>query len=313
MSNELIKSENNIAIKSEERNISDVVLNKIHKFQSNGQIFFPNNYSPENALKSAYLILTETVDKDKKPVLQTCSRESIANCLLNMVIQGLNPAKKQCYFIPYGKKLTLMPSYFGYQAIAKQFGEIEDVVAEVIYEKDEFEFEVDVINSNKIITKHKRTLESMEDRTIRGAYATIIFKNGKRKTEIMTIAQIKASWQKSKVDPNDTKSVHKQFPEDMAKRTVINKLLKYYINTQDDSNLQLLKQAFKECDEEVTESEVEYEVSQEANTQEIDFETGEVIETNTINESENNVNTEVPPAQNDINNTTEEKKVERGF
>jgi len=302
----LVKQDTQIAALSE-KNISDTVLNKIHKFQNEGQIFFPDNYSPENALKSAYLILSETVDKDKQPVLQSCSRESIANCLLNMVIQGLNPAKKQCYFIPYGKKLTLMPSYFGYQAIAKQFGEIIDIVAEVVYSKDDFEFEI--YNTNKKITKHKRTLESMEDRKIRAAYCTIIFKDGREKTEIMTIDQIQISWQKSKSNPNDEKSVHKLFPEDMAKRTVINKTLKYYINTKDDTNLVLLKKAFEENDEELSEVESEYEVSQNANTQEIDFETGEIIEAKAINE-----NTEVPPALNNINDIAEEeKKVQRSF
>lgn len=305
MSNELIKSENSIA-SIDEKNISDVVLNKIHKFQNNGQIFFPDNYSPENALKSAYLILSETVDKDKRPVLQACTKESIANCLLNMVIQGLNPAKKQCYFIPYGNKLTLMPSYFGYQAIAKQFGEIEDVVAEVIYAKDEFEFEIDVVENNKIITKHKRTLDSMEERTIRAAYCTIVFKNGKKKTEIMTMEQIKISWQKSKMNPNSKESVHNLFPEDMAKRTVINKTLKYYINTQNDNNLVLLKRAFEDSEEELSEIEADYEITQNANTEEIDFETGEIVETTTVVEDNNST---VSPAQVNM----PEKRVERGF
>ena len=304
MNNELVKNESSIAV-MDERNISDVVLKKVQRFQNDGQIFFPESYSPENALKSAYLILSETVDKDKKPVLQACSKESIANCLLNMVIQGLNPAKKQCYFIPYGTKLTLMPSYFGYQAIAKQFGEIVDVVAEIIYAKDDFEFEIDVIENNKVITKHKRTLESMEERTIRGAYCTIIYKNGKKKTEIMTMDQIRTSWKKSKINPDGKDSVHAMFPEDMAKRTVINKTLKYYINTQNDSNLALLKKAFDENDEELATMEVEYEISQNANTEEIDFSTTEVIEATVVDE------TQVPLAQ--PTNVEEPKKVERGF
>lgn len=308
MSNELVQTEKSVAV-LDERNISDVVMNKIHKFQNNGQIFFPDNYSPENALKSAYLILTETTDKNKKPVLQACSKESIANCLLNMVIQGLNPAKKQCYFIPYGEKLTLMPSYFGYQAIAKQFGEIEDIVAEVVYAKDEFEFDIDVINNTKNISKHKRTLESMEDRQIKAAYCTIMFKSGKTKTEIMTMDQIKTSWKKSKTNTEDPNSVHQQFPEDMAKRTVINKTLKYYINTQNDSNLMLLKQAFMDSEEELSEIEADYEITQNANTETIDFETGEIIDATPESD-----NTTVPPAQNiNIPEDVKATSVERDF
>ena len=66
MSNELVKKEEKQLVVKEERNITDNVLNKIHQFQSNGQIYFPDNYSPENALKSAWLKLQEVKDKDNK-------------------------------------------------------------------------------------------------------------------------------------------------------------------------------------------------------------------------------------------------------
>ena len=140
MSNELVKKEEKqLQVVKEERNITDNVLNKIHQFQNNGQIYFPNNYSPENALKSAWLKLQEVKDKNGKLALEVCTQPSIANALLNMVIQGLNPMKNQCYFIPFGNQLTLMRSYFGSIAVAKQFGEIRDITAEVIYVGDKVE------------------------------------------------------------------------------------------------------------------------------------------------------------------------------
>jgi len=128
MSNEIINKDEEKELmeikKMVDKNVADFVLSKIQKLQSNGEIYFPNNYSPENALKSAWLKLQETKDKNDKPVLQSCTQISIANALLNMVVQGLNPMKNQCYFIPYGNQLTLMRSYFGSIAVAKQFGEI---------------------------------------------------------------------------------------------------------------------------------------------------------------------------------------------
>ena len=137
-------------------NITDEVLVKIQKFEKNGQIFFPNNYSPENALKNAWLKLQEVKDRNGNLALNVCTKPSIANALLNMVIQGLNPMKNQCYFIPYGDQLTLSRSYFGTIAVAKQFGEIIDITAEVIYEEDEVETEIE--HGKTIITKHKRSL-----------------------------------------------------------------------------------------------------------------------------------------------------------
>ena len=92
--------------------IVDVVASRVRGFLERGEIHLPDNYSPENALKSAYLKLQETKDKSGKPVLSVCTSTSIANSLFDMVIQGLNPAKEQCYFIAYGNQLVCQRSYW---------------------------------------------------------------------------------------------------------------------------------------------------------------------------------------------------------
>ena len=288
MSNELVKKEEKqLQVVKEERNITDNVLNKIHQFQNNGQIYFPNNYSPENALKSAWLKLQEVKDKNGKLALEVCTQPSIANALLNMVIQGLNPMKNQCYFIPFGNQLTLMRSYFGSIAVAKQFGEIKDITAEVIYEGDKVETEIK--RGKTTILSHTRSFENINKAKIVGAYATILYNNNIEESLLMTIDQIKTSWKKSKLNPESKDSTHSQFTEDMCKRTVINKICKYYINTKDDSNLNMIKMAFETSDEELKESEVEYEIQENANKELIDVETGEIQEIEDTASVENNV------------------------
>lgn len=279
MSNEMVKKEaNKLPVVKEEANITDNVLNKIQKFQSNGQIYFPNNYSPENALKSAWLKLQDVKDKNGKLALEVCTRESVANALLNMVIQGLNPMKNQCYFIPYGNQLTLMRSYFGSITVAKQFGEIEDITAEVIYEGDKLETEIK--RGKTLIRTHTRSFENINKAKIVGAYATISYKDNTEESVVMTLDQIKTSWKKSKLNPEGKDSTHSLYTEDMCKRTVINKICKYYINTKDDSNLNMIKQAFETSDEELKESEVEYEIQEKANKEVIDIkpETTDIVE-----------------------------------
>ena len=268
-------------------NITDEVLVKIQKFEKNGQIFFPNNYSPENALKNAWLKLQEVKDRNGNLALNVCTKPSIANALLNMVIQGLNPMKNQCYFIPYGDQLTLSRSYFGTIAVAKQFGEIIDITAEVIYEEDEVETEIE--HGKTIITKHKRKFGNIDKTKIIGAYATILYKesaNKKNESIIMNMEQIRTSWKKSKVNPNSADSVHSLYTEDMCKRTVINKIGKYYINSRDDSNLNVLKEAFESSDEEMREAEIAYEIQTNANKEVIDVETGEIKEQQVLTEEE---------------------------
>lgn len=113
----------------------DSVSHKLRKFADKGELVLPSNYSIENALKSAWLMLQETVDKDKRPVLLACTKASIANALLDMAVQGLNPGKKQCYFIAFGTKLLCLRSYFGAMVVAERVGLSSDMVHVVPYQK----------------------------------------------------------------------------------------------------------------------------------------------------------------------------------
>lgn len=292
MSNELVKrEENQVKVSSGDRNITDTVLNKVKQFQQAGQIYFPNNYSPENALKSAWLKLQEVKDKNGKLALEVCTQPSIANALLNMIIQGLNPMKNQCYFIPFGNQLTLMRSYFGSIAVAKQFGEIENITAEVIYQGDKLETEIK--RGKTLIVSHTRSFDNINKAKVIGAYATILYKDDTEESLVMTIEQIKTSWKKSKLNPDSKESTHSQFTEDMCKRTVINKICKYYINTKDDSNLNMIKQAFETSDEEMREAEVEYEIEANANKETIDIE-DETEDTEIASEENSTVSEEKP-------------------
>ena len=113
---------------------------------------FPVNYNVSNALNSAYLILQETVDNQKNPVLKSCSPQSIASTLLDMTVQALNPTKKQCYFVAMGGKLKLMRSYQGTMAVAKRSGVKKTPIAQIIYEGDTFKYHIE--NGLCIIDEH---------------------------------------------------------------------------------------------------------------------------------------------------------------
>ena len=116
---------------------------------------FPDNYSVSNALNSAYLMLQDMTVRKKegadwvdKKVLDVCTKQSIASSLMDMAVQALNPMKKQCYFVTFGNKLTLMRSYQGTMAVAKRVG-ATDIRAEVIYEGDTFRYHIE--NGYKVI------------------------------------------------------------------------------------------------------------------------------------------------------------------
>jgi len=218
-----------------QKNITEQVLTKVAQFQSAGELKLPTGYSAENALKSAYLTLIETVDSQKVSVLVSCSKESIANALLDMVVQGLSPLKKQCYFIAYGNKLQMSRSYMGSIAVAKRVGGVTKVTANIIYNKDEFSYEIDPATGLKKILSHKQDFENIDDNAIKGAYATLMLSDGSVFIEIMNIRQIQLAWNQGSMKGNSP--AHKNFTGEMAKKTVINRACKLFINTSDDSGL----------------------------------------------------------------------------
>lgn len=281
----------------------EMVELQIADYQKNGQIHFPGNYSPQNALKSAFLVLQETLDRDKKPVLQTCTKESIAYSLLNTVIQGLSPAKKQIYFIPYGNKLSAMRSYHGTKAVVKRLTNVIDINAEVIYSNDIFEMQI--VSARKVVVKHEQNFQNIDSSKIVGAYCIIEYKDKNNEKqeyiEIMNKQQIDKAWSKSKTGA----SVAKEFPEDMCKRTVINRAAKHFVNTSDDSDL--LIDAFHKSSGAEFEDTVQNEVVNNANKEVFDGDFEEVDETKPEPQTKNKEKKEPKKAVKKEAETTTEK------
>lgn len=251
----------------------DAVSQKIQIYRDRGELNFPLNYSPENAMKSAWLIIQDLLDKDKKPVLEVCTRDSVINSLLDMVIQGLNPAKKQCYFIAYGNKLQMQRSYFGSIHVAKTVDpNIEDISdGEVVYEGDVFAFKK--VRGKTVISNHEQKLENINKANIIAAYCSVFYRDGSENSTIMTFAEIKQAWLQSKNYPIDdagnvkATSVHGKFTAEMAKKTVINKACKTIINSSDDSSL--IVNVYKRTENENAKAEAAAEIADNANKIEI--------------------------------------------
>lgn len=215
-------------------NISEQVLSRIEQFQKDGSMILPKNYSVENHMKSAWLALQEVEDKEHHKALQICTKESIANSLLDMVLQGLSVSKKQGYFIIYGNKLIFQRSYFGTIALAKRAGGmVSEPVANVIYDGDDFQYEIDPKTAKVSIIKHSQKLENIDNSKIKGAYALVTLADGTTQVTIMSMQQIRAAWGQGATKGNSP--AHKNFAEEMAKKTVIGRACKAIINSSDDA------------------------------------------------------------------------------
>ncbi|EMF0389607.1 recombinase RecT [Enterococcus hirae] len=222
-----------------QRSLDEQVISNLGRLQEQG-LEMPPGYSPQNALKSAFFELTNNTGGN---LLQMAAnnqemKTSISNALLDMVIQGLSPAKKQCYFIKYGNKVQLMRSYFGTMAVLDRVTGGADITPVVVRQDDEFEVAMD--GPNMVVKKHETKFENLDNEII-AAYVVIKLANGKETTTVMTKKQIDQSWAKSKMKGSGPQ---KEFPEEMAKRTVINRAAKVLINTSNDNYL--LVQAAKD-------------------------------------------------------------------
>ncbi|ADK16211.1 recombinase RecT [Clostridium ljungdahlii] len=281
------------------------VTTKINELRKNNEIVFPKNYSVANALNSAWLQLQEVKDKNDKPALEVCTKNSIIGSLYDMCLQGLTPAKKQCYFVVYGKQLQLMRSYMGTVAVTKRLEGVKDIKAYCIYEGDEFEETYDLDTATLNISKFNPKFENIDINKIKGAFAVVIGENGPIHTEVMNINQIQKAWGQGIAYKTGKSKAHNNFTDEMAKKTVINRACKMYANTSDDSDL--LIEAFNNTDKAYDEKDmvgnVEYEVKEEikdnANKKKIDVEVRENQDQNSKDKSKNIIDVKPKDVQSD--------------
>ncbi|PIC81060.1 recombination protein RecT [Sporosarcina sp. P18a] len=258
------------------------VANKVKAMVENNQINIPENYSIVNAVQAAYFKLTEVDFKKKTSLMDSATPESVAFSLQDMAIQALSVAKNQGYFIVYGDKMQFVRSYHGTQAVLKRLNGVKDVWANVIWKGETFDVEY---NDRGQLAFKSHTVDwqaaTGKKEDIQGAYCIIERDDGVQFLTVMTMAEIQTSWSQSSMQ-----TVQNKYPQEMAKRTVINRASKAFINTSDDSDLfigainRTTENEFED-DKPLREINPQHEIDQNANKEVLDFvepTTGEIIQ-----------------------------------
>lgn len=208
-------SQSAVALKRFQEETADMVLTRVEAMTDAGELVLPANYHAGNAVKLAWLYLQTVTDKNGRPAVDVCTRESICNCFLEMVIKGLSVGKKQCYFIVTGNQLSFWEDYRGKLMRTKRDTDIADVNAQVIYEGDKFAYSVDE-NGHYQLVSHETNLSNININKIVGAYAVVIKDDGSRYIEVMTMEQIRNSWMQGAAKGNS--GAHTKFTDQMAKK-----------------------------------------------------------------------------------------------
>lgn len=191
----------------------EMLIDNVNNFVKNLEI--PKTYDHIRATKSFGLALANVNGIEK------VSLSSVYQALNEYINKNYDISRNQCALIVYGDKLKLQRQYKGTKALAKQVDKsIVEIYSSAIYKGD-------VVNIKKImgrtIIEHQTQFENIKDSNVIGAYATVVRNiNGKLEedNEIMTMEQIAQSWSMSRAGNN----VHKKFPTQMSRKTVLNKL-----------------------------------------------------------------------------------------
>lgn len=235
---------------------------------------FPKDYNYLNELMGAYLILKETQDANKKPVLESCSQVSIANTLMDMVTLGVSMQKKQCYPVAYGGKLQCQISVYGNTCIARRYG-MKNIDAMCIYDGDEFKYHIE--NARIVIDSHTQDFMNVNKDKIVGAYAVVTMEDGSQYVELMNMDMIKQAWKQGFGYKENGSGTHQKFTDQMAMKTVKNRALKYIIRTY---GTQAVSDAYDNFEETETDDrvvmDVQHDISENANS--VDFEVADTVD-----------------------------------
>lgn len=254
----------------------DGLVTQLQEKQKYG-LTFPKDYNYSNELMGAYLILKETQDSNKKPVLESCTQVSIANTLMDMVTLGVSMQKKQCYPVAYGGKLQCQISVYGNTCIARRYG-LKTIDAMCIYEGDTFAYHIE--NARIVIDEHKQDFLHINKDKIIGAYAIVTMDDGSQYVELMNMDMIKQAWKQGFGYKENGSGTHQKFTDQMAMKTVKNRALKYIIRTY---GTQAVSDAYDNFEETETDDrvvmDVQHDISENANSEDFIVDEPEVADT----------------------------------
>ena len=175
----------------------------------------PKVMTPERFTRIALSAVSNT------PKLADCTPQSFLAAMMNAAQLGLEPNTPlgQAYLIPYGNQVQFQIGYKGLLDLAYRSGEVKTIMAQTVYENDEFDFSFGL----------EPTLKHVPAKTNRGKpvwfYAVFKLVNGGEGFEVMSVEDAREHGKKySKTYNNGPWQTNF---EEMAKKTVLKKALKY--------------------------------------------------------------------------------------
>lgn len=200
------------------------------KFQTSLKQVMPQHLKPERIVRVVLSAMTGN------PELLECTPETLMLSLMRAAAMGLEPdggALAQGYLVPFNvkvkqggmevwqKQCQFIPGYRGLVKLARNSGEVADVWAEVVYEKDAFDYDLGL---DQALT-HKRNDEVADPGPLKYAYAVARFRDGEKKFVVMNKREVEKVRASSKSGTGKY-SPWNAWEEEMWKKTAVRRLCK---------------------------------------------------------------------------------------
>lgn len=221
MTNEIVKQEVKKELSYQEK--VNLAVNFIDMAKGSWKEVLPKICTPErfamvalSCLKGNKKLLDALLTKDGKV--------SLVQALKTCAELGIEPDNRRAYLIPYKNEVKLIIDYKGIVELAMRSSFVSNIHADKVCDNDDFEYNIGQIEKHKIDFKKERG-------DVYAYYAVVTFKDGTKRYEVMSKAEIEEIKKRSSAWKNfENKGIICPWNTDydeMAKKTVFKRLAKW--------------------------------------------------------------------------------------
>lgn len=228
------KLKNRIAKKDQKNEVGEgkkpmTLMDYMEKHKKDFEMALPKHLNADRLMR---LAVTEF---RKNPAIRECSPESLLGAVMQAAQIGLEfDSLGSLYMVPFNnkkkdpetekeywvKEVQMQIGYKGMIELVRRTGQVTSIVAQEVYENDEFDFEYG-LNENLY---HKPTMGTDRGNLV-CFYAYARFKDGGHAFHVMSVEQVNQV--RDKFSKTAKFGPWKDHYESMAKKTVIKQLVKY--------------------------------------------------------------------------------------
>ena len=143
--------------------------------------------------------------------------------LKSLITLGVDISQRQAYFLPYGKEITSVLDYKTLMALIKKHTNVKSIDAQLVYENENFKVE-----QGKVVEHRQKPFASKDSKgALVGAYSVFTLDDGSRDYYFASLDEINKVKECSKSASSEY-SPWTTWYDEMVKKTVIRKGMKFY-------------------------------------------------------------------------------------